>query len=296
VGRVGALLCAGLLLTGCVVHSSPAEALSSLSVGVAELELQLRDDPYRSFAKRLPDGRNVFEALRWQLERLQRQRAGTAQPWSAQDFVLEFARARTLERAHLYADAALAYERVAASSSRLAPIASGRAAVMRRFSAQKGPLPQQLEPEQQLREIEARTASWLALAEAERQPLDAALAREEAETWEVLRVETLARAQGSAAALQACTRLLERHRDSKLYPEHLLRLGDLHAQAARSAALRARAERAQLSETPYQQHLDGALAAYEQASEARSEDMRRAAQARLQGILSFHGGANVGLY
>jgi hypothetical protein len=283
------------LAPACAWHAQPPSPLTALSVSVADLELHLRDDPYRSFAHLLPDGRNVFEVTRWKLERLQRARSADPAQWEDADFVIEFARARTLERLHLYSAAAEAYRRVATSSSPLATAASAGAAVMDRFAAQSGALARG-EPEAQLSEIDARIAGWAERAEQESDPGYAALAREEAESWETMRVAFFARERGNDAALEACDRLIRRHRASKLYPRHLLRLGDLHVQAGRDALARARAELAPLAESAYEQHFEAALSAYELASEARSALLRREAQSRLQSLLAFHDGVRSGVY
>ena len=286
----------GLVLAACAGHSGERSPLATLSVNVADLQLHLRDDSYRSFAHLTPDGRNVFEVTRWKLERVQRERPSDPTQWIADDAVIEFARARTLERLRLYREAADAYLRVQATSSSLAPVAKESAPVMERFAAAARPLPQGLAPEQELAEIEARIAHWSELADRETDSGYESLGREEAESWEILRVEFFARERSSAEAIEACNRLIQRHRQSKLYPRHLLRLGDLHAEAARHEVLTARAARAPLSETRYDRHLEAALSAYEVASEARNIALRREAQGRIQSVLSYHDGVRSHAY
>jgi hypothetical protein len=295
VGR-GLNLTCGVMLAACSWHSRESAPLGMLAVSVADLELHLRDDSYRSFAHLLPDGQNVFEVTRWKIERLQRQRPADPTRWVGDDAVLEFARARTLERLHFYSEAAAAYRRVAGSRSRLAPAAERAAAVMDRFTAESRPLEPELPAEQQLAAIEERLARWNELAQAEVDSGYAALAREETESWEILRVEFFARERSSEEAIEACNRLIEHHRQSKLYPRHVLRLGDLHAEAARREVLHARAVRAPLDETGYDKHLEAALSAYELASEARNTALRREAQSRIQSLLSYHDGVRSDVY
>jgi hypothetical protein len=286
----------GFLLAACAGHSAERSPLSALSVNVADLQLHLRDDSYRSFAHLMPDGRNVFEVTRWKLERVQRERPSDPAQWIADDAVIEFARARTLERLRLYSEAAEAYRRVESTPSSLASAAREAAPVMARFAAAARPLPPELAPDQELQEIEARIAQWSELAEQETDSGYESLGREEAESWEILRVEHFARQGTSAEAIEACNRLIHRHRQSKLYPRHLLRLGDLHAEAARHEVLNARAARAPLSETSYDRHLEAALSAYEVASEARNTALRREAQGRIQSVLSYHDGVRSHAY
>jgi hypothetical protein len=283
------------MLSACSWHAQAPAPLTALAVNVADLELHLRDDSYRSFAHLLPDGRNVFEVTRWKLERLQRQRPSSPSEWVADDIVVEFARARTLERLHLYREAAEAYHRVSGTSSRLAAAAEKGAAVMDRFAAAARPL-EAVTPEERLAEIDARISGWTALAQQEADSGYASLSREEAESWEILRVEFFSRERSSDEAIAACDRLISQHRSSKLYPRHLLKLGDLHAESARREVIRARAERTPLAESTYEAHLEAALSAYELASEARNTVLRREAQSRLQSLLSYHDGVRSDVY
>ena len=83
---------------------------------------------------------------------------------------------------------------------------------------------------------------------------------------------------------------IEQNRDSKLYSRHLLRLGDLYADLAGSAYLRAQTRGpADLAE--YEQLIDRALAAYELAVEDRRPGLRSEASARIEALLATHRGA-----
>ncbi len=279
------LLCVGLLASCSWTAEDPFE--NALAVSVADLELHLRDDSYRSFGHLTPDGRNVFEVARWRLERLQRQRDLEPARWSADDLVLEFARARTLERLHLYRDAADAYGRVAEHESRLAEPAAAAQRTLERFAAQVRPL-DGATPEEELAAIDARIAEWTELARSESDAGYASLAREEAEGWEMRRVELFAGRKSTAEAIDACVELLKHHPDSKLYADHLLRLAGLHGESARQEVIRARTEHIPLAESRYEKHFQEALSAYELASETRNALLRREAQSRLQSLLLFH--------
>ena len=295
--RLRSSLCSicAIALAACASHPQDTSPLALLAIRIADLELHLRDDPYRSFAHVLPDGRNVFEVSLWQLERAQRARPSDPLQWQADDAILEFARSRTLERLHRYGEAAEGYRRVASTPWRLAPAAERAARVMDRFAQEEGACGES-SPQDPLAELERRIEAWTALAQSEPDPIYSALAREEAESWEVSRVELLAREQGAAAAIEGCRRLLERHGQSKLHPRHLLRLGDLHTALAQRAVARAREERVPLAKTDYSQQLEAALSAYELGSEARSPALRGEAQGRIQSLLSYHDGVRSHVY
>jgi tetratricopeptide (TPR) repeat protein len=294
--RLGLCPTCAILLAACAPHVQDPSPLALLSMRIADLELHLRDDPYRSFAHVLPEGRNVFEVSLWQLERAQRTRPGDPLHWLADDAILEFARSRTLERLHLYREAAEGYQRVAASSSRLAPAAERAARAMDRFAAQARTSFGDAPPEEALAELQGRIEAWTALAQSEPDPIHASLAREEAESWEVSRVEFVARERSGPEAIEACQRLIEHHRDSKLHARHLLRLGDLHTEFAQREVARARAQRAPLAETDYERQLEAALSAYEVASETRNPTLRGEAQGRIQVLLSYHDGVRSHVY
>jgi hypothetical protein len=291
-GHALLLLCCGLI--GCS-WTAEGPFTTALAASIADLELNLRDDPYRSFAHLTDDGRNVFDLARWKLERLQRQRDRAPEEWSGDDQVLEFARARTLERLHLYRDAADAYARVSARTSRLSEPAARARSTMQRFAAKVRPLAAS-SAEEQLAEIDSRIAEWTGLARGEPDPGYASLAREEAEGWAMRRVELLASERGSDEAILACVQLLEDHQDSKLYPRHLLRFAALHAEAARQELIRIRTEHTPLGESRYEKHFEEALSAYELASETRNPLLRREAQSRLQALLLFHDEVLSGVY
>ena len=260
---------------------------TALAVSVAELELHLRDDSYRSFGHLTQDGRNIFEVTRWRLERLQRQRAIEPERWSPDDIVLEFARARTLERLHLYRDAGDAYARVSERRSRLAVPAALALRSMEHFAAHVRPL-EAATPDEELAAIEARIAEWTEIGEHASDLGYVSLAREEAEGWEMRRVAFFAGRRSTTEAIEACVLLLKRHSESKLYPDHLLRLAGLHAESAREEVIRARTDHVPLGESRYEKHFQEALSAYELATETRNGLLRREAQSRLQSLLLFH--------
>jgi hypothetical protein len=284
------------LLTGCRALPGPAEIPTadvpaearSLTQIVAELQMHLRDDTYRYHRAVRPDGQNVFAVALWQLDRLQRARG---ESWDNVDVVIEYARARALERQRRYSEAYRAYGRVAGAGSMLAASAEQAEEVMSRFARNAGP-PREptTTPDAELAWIDGRVEKWRSLAWEYRGTTYEPLAREEAESWNVLRVDWYADHAEPADAVVAARRLAEDERDSKLYPRHLIRLGDLCADAARREHVRSRAGLAAFDAERYHAWLDQALAAYELAGEARRAEQRDEANGKIAALLAYHKG------
>jgi hypothetical protein len=273
------------------VGSDDGEDGRTLTAIVAELQLHLRDDTYRRDRARTEAGQNVFALALWRLDRLQERRARPVDRWENIDIVIEFARARTLERLRRYADAAAAYLHVASTGSRLAGRADGWREIMSRFALHSGPLtPPPAHPEEALELIEVRISEWQGLALEYADTGFESLAREEAEAWEMVRLDWFARHRGSEEATAACRRLVERHQASKLYANHLIRLGDLYADAARQIYLRARAKLAPFDGERYETYLDHAFASYEMAGEARVGSAGNEAEIKIRALLAQHEG------
>ncbi len=260
----------------------------TLTAVVAELKVHLGEDRYRFHRAVTADGRDVIAVSLWKLDRLKQFRSVSRADWQSVDLVVEFARARALERLRRYAEARDAFARVAESGSVLAAPAEEAAAVMARFVGSGAELAQT--PERELERIQAQMLRWRALSHELAETAYQSLALEEAELWETLRVDWLLRQQGPAPAIQSCMRLIEQNRDSKLYSKHLLRLGDLYADFAGSVYLRAQT-RGHFDLAEYEQLIDRALASYELAAEDRRPGLRREASARIESLLATHRGA-----
>src|SRR5262245_35106439 len=129
--RDGALAVLVSVLAASCAHAPPDPPLLGLSVSIADLQLHLRDDPYRSFNQVDGDGNNVFAVARWKIELLQRERGLLQDAWQLEDYVLELAHARTLERLHLYRQACDAYDRVAQGPAPMAAVANSSAQTLR---------------------------------------------------------------------------------------------------------------------------------------------------------------------
>jgi hypothetical protein len=298
--RTGVALILGLMLSGCssVVPSwlggAPDETSAegrTLSTIVAELHLHLRDDTYRFRRARTEGGGNVFALSLWRLDRLRARRNRSVERWENIDIVIEYARARALERMRRYGKARSAYERVASVGSRLDEPAEEGKKVMSRFAEQsRRPDPPPGSPEASLALIDERIRAWQGLALEYSETPFGSLAREEAESWEVVHVDWFARHRPVQEAIDACQRLLERHHASKLYAKHLIRLGDLNAHGAEQIYLRARANLAPFDAERYESFLDHAFAAYELAGDEPRGAVRDEAESKIETLLAQHDG------
>ena len=261
----------------------------SLTGVVSELKLHMRDDTYRFDRAVTPDGRNVYSVALWKLDRLAARRARPEDQWENADYVIEFARGKALERLRRYGDALRAYRLVEGSGSVLGDAAAERARIAASF-AQAAAAPEQpfADPAEELRFIEGRIELWRTLAREFLDTPQESLAREEAEAWEVMRVDWFARGGQLADATRACRGLVESNRESKLFAKHLLRLGDLYADSARREQLQAHANLARFDAERYDALLDQAFSAYELAAEDHKSALRREARTRIEALLAYH--------
>ncbi len=261
----------------------------SLTVTISELKLHMRDDTYRFERAVGPDGGDVYAVALWKLDRLAAARARPEGEWQNVDYLIEFARGNALERLRRYPDAAGAYARVGASGSVLGDAATQRGRVMERFAhAASAPEQPFASGAEELEFIGGRIARWRELALEFHDVPQESLAREEAEAWEVMRVDALTRQGQRDEAIRACRALVESNRESKLFGHHLLRLGDLYADSARGEQLKARTNLSPLDAAKYDTLLDQAFSAYELAAEGHQPAMRREARTRIESLSSYH--------
>ena len=290
----GLLACLAL---GALAACSSARGLTeqsearALTLSVSELQMYLRTDTYRTFEYLQPDGQNAFQVALWRLDRLREYRSTLYPEWEDRDIVVEYARARALEQLRRYSEAAESYRRVSWLGELLAEPATESQRLMELFAAQAAVSDQNAELfASDLELMSAWSEQWRQVARELRGSAQAALALQESERWDQARVELLASRGDLDASVAACERLIERHRESKLYPRHLIRLGDLHAEAARQEYLAARARRRDLDETRYERQLELAFSAYELASESRKPPVKREAETKIQALLAVHEG------
>lgn len=298
-GPYRVLLLAWLPLAGCqTLPASPPEIPRaaverdhSLTLIVARLRMHLRDDTYRLPRFGADQGGDVFEASLWRLDRLQRARLEDGVEWVNADVVIEYARARAMERSRRYAGAERAYARVVAYGSLLSDAAEEAGAVMHRFAEHSEPpavLPASADAE--LLWLDQRVEAWEAMAWELRKTSYEPLALEESEAWAMARVEALLRHRGIESAIEASRLLVQEHRSSKMHANHLIRLGDFYAEAARREYLRHRTDRRGLDTARYDGFLDRAFAAYELAGEQRRPGLRTEAHQKIEALLAVHQG------
>jgi tetratricopeptide (TPR) repeat protein len=265
------------------------ELRESLTLIISELKLHMRDDTYRFERAVGPDGGDVYAVALWKLDRLVVLRARPDGEWQNADYLIEFARGNALERLRRYDQASRAYARVEASGSVLGDAAAQRLRVVQRFALAAAPPEQPFAAQaEELDFISARIEQWRGLAFEFRDVPQESLAREEAEAWEVMRVDGLTRFGQREEAIRACRALIETNRESKLFGEHLLRLGDLYADSARRERLEAHTNLSPLDAAKYDALLDQAFSAYELAAEAHQPAMRHEARTRIDSLHSYH--------
>jgi tetratricopeptide (TPR) repeat protein len=271
-------------------HRSAADAApESLTLVVSQLKLHMRDDTYRFDRAVGQDGNNVYAVALWQLDRLAAERARVEGEWQNADYLIEFARGKALERLRRYDDATQAYRRVKESGSVLGDAAAERLRIAEKFAAASSAADQVLaSPSEKLLFIEGRIELWRGLAREIRGTAQESLAREEAEAWEIMGVDELARSGQVADAITACRALIESNRESKLFAKHLLRLGDLYAESARLEQQQARTSLVRFDAERYDTLVDQAFSAYELASEDHKPGLRREARTRIEALLAYH--------
>jgi hypothetical protein len=274
---------------GDAVEDAQLHRHRTLATIVSELQLHLRDDTYRHNRARGEDGQNVFSVALWRLDRLQRA-LGDEEDADQVSLVIDYARARALERLRRFGDAADAYESVASSGSALAEPAEQAGEIMLEFAAHSGIVGGLEGPDAEIAFLDGRVRQWGSLAWEHRGTPYESLAWEEAEAWAMLRVDWLENHGGPEAAIEPCERLIETHRASKNYPKHLIRLGDLYAETARDHVLSSRAKRDPFDPGRYEQLLDRALSAYELAEDERKPDTRAEATSKIRALLAYHQG------
>jgi tetratricopeptide (TPR) repeat protein len=301
--RLGSILPLLLTLVGCATlqpfpldrdNAETSASERTLSAVVGELHLHLKDDTYRYDRARGEGGQNVFALALWRLDRLRAERARAPEQWENFDLVIEYARARALERLRRYVDAREAYGLVASTGSRLADAALERKEVMDRFASHSGASGSPLGgADEELGFIEERIRTWEELAVEYHRTAFQSLAREEAEAWETVRVGWFERHRDVQEAIQACRRLVERHHASKLHANHLIRLGDLYAEAAHGMVLLSRAKLGSFDAQRYELFLDHAFALYELAGERPGRATRKEASNKIDALLAEHEGIRI---
>jgi hypothetical protein len=199
---------------------------------VAELTWHLRDDVYRFPPPKDPTGHDLYRLSLHRLENWEKRFPGRLRD------VTTFARAEALERLGGYGAARDLYAKVAALPSPLAERAAAGATRAGAF-AEAAALPESgPDLDATLTALRTKLDAWAALlgrhAGTPFEPV--ALVEEERLERQTARLVVEHRrllSDGVATAERSLRFLVEKHADSKLLPEHILRLADLYADLAR---------------------------------------------------------------
>jgi hypothetical protein len=278
----------GVLLASLVLLSRPVAAGDATGAFapyedvlqvVAELTWHLRDDVYRFPPPKDPTGHDVYRLSLHRLENWDKRFPGRLRD------VTSFARAEALERLGGYGEARDLYAKVAALPSPLAARAAEGATRAGAF-ADAAALPESgADLDQTLTALRTKLDAWAALltryggtslepvllVEAER--LERRTARLVVEHRRLLD-------NGAVTAERSLRFLVEKHADSKLLPDHILRLADLYADLARDYV--EEHERPLLfSETEFVDRADRALDTYRKVAMWDGAPEKPEAQARL---------------
>jgi len=199
---------------------------------VAELTWHLRDDVYRFPPAKDPTGHDVYRLSLHRLENWEKRFPGRLRD------VTSFARAEALERLGGYAPAHDLYAKVAALPSPLADRAAAGASRAATF-ADAAAMPESgADLDGTLSALRAKLDAWAALLErhagtpfepivlVEQERLERRTARLVVEHRRLLD-------NGPVTAERSLRFLVEKHADSRLLADHILRLADLYADLAR---------------------------------------------------------------
>jgi hypothetical protein len=254
---------------------------------VAELTWHLRDDLYRFPPPKDPTGHDVYRLCLHRLENWERRFPGRLRD------VTSFARAEALERLGGYAEARDLYARVAALPSPLAERAAAGAARAEAF-AKAAALPEAgPDLDATLAALRAKLDAWAALvARWAATPYESlALLEEERLERRTARLVVEHRRlldDGTATAERSLRFLVEKHADSKLLPEHILRLADLYADVARDYVAEHERPLA-FQEAEFVRRADRALDAYRKVAMWDGAPEKPEAQARFAAFDAYKG-------
>ncbi len=321
-----ALLCGALLsLAGCQSgQQKRIEAVYGPTESILEVVAVLRrhvdDDTYR-FAP-APDftGRNVYRSSLLRLENLERVHADALRT-GHMDAVIQFAKARSLERLRAFDLAAEHYRSVAEQSATLRheairsartceeihsarqlgfelrdPLASSTPSNEQAEqdgpspSRGQGPLP--LDPDAALASLDERAARLSALFDLEVERHYAFVIREELEHNDVVRAKYFvamrhALPDGQIRAVAELQRLIVRHAASKNLNRHMLDLADLYATLAEEYTQARAPQSLNFDPAKFQELVDAASQIYQSVATEDGTPEKLEASRRFEAFLAF---------
>ncbi|MGK0484506.1 MAG: hypothetical protein ACJAYI_000012 [Myxococcota bacterium] len=307
------MLLLGVVLTACTPFTKrraeaiydPAESLTEI---VAVLRRHIPDDTYRFPAGRDFTGRNVYRSTLLRLENIERIHKDELRS-GYMDAVIDFSKARSLERLRGYALAAKYYREAARKDSELADEAKRSASVCEAIAAAvivgldlEDPTSAELEPlsmdtESVVDALDQRVSELVSIVAGvyESHRPDShypAVIRSEIERADMIRSRYFLALRhvipdGSIRAVAELQRLLSRHGASHNRRAHMLALGNLYASIAREYVDAVPPESLFFDAPKFQELVDAAAALYRAvaAQDGTSEKLEAARQ--LEAFLAF---------
>ena len=307
------LLVTALLLTGCTPFTKrraeaiydPAESITEV---VAVLRRHIHDDTYRFPPGRDFTGRNVYRATLLRLENIERIHTDALRS-GYMDSVIEFAKARSLERLRGYDLAAHLYRDVARKDSELKDEATRSASVCEAIAAAVAigielpdptgaeVTPFDLDTEAVSAGLDHRVAELLAiLSGLERSHREnsqyEAVIRQEIERADIIRARYFLGLRhvipdGAIRAVAEVQRLLSRHGASQNRRAHMLTLADLYASIAREYVEAVPPEGLLFDPPKFQELVDAASGLYRSVAAQDGTREKLEAARRLEAFLAF---------
>jgi len=309
--RAAAWLVAAVAALGCATPKADPryQPTQSILEAVAVLRRHVPDDTYRFPPARDFTGRNVYRASLLRLENLERVHQDALRAGHMDD-VIDFAKARALERLRAYDLAASHYRRAAehdgplrsealrsaalcdrlAEATRLAavPLADAKPQP-RAVAAATGPA---LDFDAAMRRFDQRRARLEALLEDVKGSHYESVVREELERADMARADYVVdtrrlQPDGDVRALAALQRLVMDHRESKNANAHLLALADLYAQLALEYVERHPPEALSFDPPHFEELVESASRLYQAVSNQDGAPEKLEAARRLEAFLAF---------
>lgn len=276
----------------------PAESVLEV---LAVLQRHVEDDTYRFPAARDFTGRNVYRSSLLRLENLEQLHADALRAGHL-DGVIQFGKARALERLGAYELAATAYQIAAERDEELTSEALRSADSCRDLARALAIGPESVQiaattltlpsPEAALVGFERRTAALGELLAVSEGTHHATIVRQEIERTDRERAAYFTRLrgvlpEGDVTAIAERQRLAERHIDSKLAPRHLLDLADLYAALAYEYVEAHPPESLSFDPSAFRDTVDSGARFYEMVASQDGTTEKLEATRRLEAFLAF---------
>ena len=309
---LGLGLCASLLLSlACTsLQTKKLEATYGPTESIIEVVAVLRrhvpDDTYRFPPATDFTGRNVYRSSLLRLENIERIQADPLRS-GYMDPVINFAKARALERLRAYELASLHYQRVAERTGELQDPARTSASVCRRIvdalsvgihlenpldPPARSPGREVADPQAVVAELEERVALFLFLHDELEGNYMQAVVAEEIERADEVRAGYFVNrrhifADGALLAVTELQRVVSRHAASKNRLRHMIALANLYDDLAREYVGASPPESLDFDPAQFQDLIDPAAQLYESVAAHDGTPEKLEAARRLEALLAF---------